>query len=156
MTRLLPIVSSRGGPFSGQRWFGFGSSWLKMVAKIAPSSAASETAPATRFPAIRLSVRPVAVRWATIKAISTSVHNTTRRAKPPLRRQAADCVHCRRDNCLQTVRIGQTRNTRPLQLLRDEASADQLAAQIFGQRAGIALIMHDVRRDQHEQLGAHS
>ena len=86
-TRLLPIISSCACPFSGQRWSGLGSNWLKMAAKIAPSPAASVTASATRLPAIRISVRPLAVRRATIKAISTSVHSTMRSAKPPLRRQ---------------------------------------------------------------------
>ena len=55
---------------------------------------------------------------------------------------------------LETVRVGQARHTLALKLLRDEPGIDQLAAQILGQRACIALIVHDMRRDQHEQLGA--
>jgi hypothetical protein len=57
-----------------------------MASKIAPSAAASAMELATRLLAIRISVRPLAVRWTTMKPISTSVHNTMISAKPPLRR----------------------------------------------------------------------
>ncbi len=41
-----------------------------------------------------------------------------------------------------------------LQVLRHQAGVDQLVAQIVGQGARVALILHDVRRDQDEQFGA--
>jgi len=45
---------------------------------------------------MRISVRPFAVRWATMKAISTNVHSTMSSAKPPLRRQSKGCAPTRR------------------------------------------------------------
>jgi hypothetical protein len=44
----------------------------------------------------------------------------------------------------------------PLQVLTYETRIDQLVAQVFRERAGIALIVHDMRRDQYQQLGAGS
>jgi hypothetical protein len=55
---------------------------------------------------------------------------------------------------LQPVRVGQAGGAPLLQVLRHQAGVDQLVAQIVGQGARIALIVHDVRRDQDEQLGA--
>ena len=48
------------------------------------------------FKSFRISVRPLAVRCATIKPISTKVHSTMISAKPPLRRHSADPSRNRR------------------------------------------------------------
>ena len=61
-----------------------------MASKIAPSAAACAIELAARFPAMRISVLPLAVVWATMKAISTSVHSTMINAKPCCR-QGPDC-----------------------------------------------------------------
>src|SRR6516165_1986080 len=131
VTRLLPIASSCAVPSKGQRWFSCGFDWLKMASKMAPSAAACATALATRLLAIRISVRPLAVRCATMKAISTSVHSTIISAKPPLRRQAVSDGGCLGTD-LQTVRVGYARNALALQLLRDEPRVDQLDAKVLG------------------------
>src|SRR5439155_539494 len=55
---------------------------------------------------------------------------------------------------LELVRVGQPRATLALQLLRDQAGVDQLAAQILGQCTRIALIVYDVRGDEHQQFSA--
>src|SRR5271166_6054704 len=124
-----------------------------MASKIAPSAAVSAIALATRLPAIRTSVRPLAVRWATMNAISTSVHNTMISAKPLRSRQGtAD----RAGISLESVRVGQAGVALALKLLRYKSSIDQLAAQILCQRPRVALIVDDVRGDQHEQFGAGS
>src|SRR5437667_9518136 len=114
-----------------------------MASKIAPSAAACAAELATRLPAMRISVRPLAVTCATMKPISTKVHSTMIRANPRLRR-SADSGGNHRGTELQPVRVGQPRVALALQLLRDQPGVDQLTAQILGQRARIALIVHDM------------
>src|SRR3984893_10583017 len=55
---------------------------------------------------------------------------------------------------LVPVRVWRAVKRLVLKLLADEAGVDQLVAQIFGKRARIALVLHDMRRDQHQQFGA--
>jgi hypothetical protein len=82
----LPIVICCAAPPIGQRRLAVGSVRLKMAASMPPSAAAATTPLATRFSAMRVSVRPPAVRSATMNAISTKLHSTTSSAKPRLSR----------------------------------------------------------------------
>src|SRR5262249_25153106 len=142
----------RGAPSSGQRCSGRGFDRLKIEPEMAPSAAALATALSTRLSAMRISVRPFAVIWATTKAISTKVHSTTSSAKPRLRPGTAG--NDGRGTGSETVRVGKPRFVLVLQLLRDQCGIAQLTAQVFGQCPGVALVVDDVRRDQHQKLGA--
>src|SRR5205085_776975 len=105
---------------------------------MAPSAAARAAAFAARLPAMRISVRPAAVTCAVMNAISTSIHKTISRAKPRCPGAGADAVL---GIALEPVRIGRAAQRLALQFLADEPSIDQLVAEIFGERAGIALVL---------------
>ena len=77
-------------------------------------------------------------------------------ANPPFRRHSADPGGNRRDTTYSLFGFASPGEPLGVGLRGDEPGTDQLIAQILGQRAGIALIVHNMRRDQHEQLGAGS
>src|SRR5579864_487541 len=140
-------------PSSGQRSSGRGSITLKIAWCIAPSAAAAASPLATRFPVMRNSVRPLPAMSATRKDVSTSIHRTTSKAKPWSCLPPAGARSCA-DIGLQPVWIWPTAGRFALKVLRHHPSIEQLVAQVVGERAGAALILNDMRRDQNEELGA--
>src|SRR5262245_45086462 len=101
---------------------------------------------------MRISVRPLAVKCATMKATRTSVHSTRISANPAWWRSSEEIAGSRRISGLQPIRIGHAGYALALQLLRNEPCVDQLATQILGQSPGIALVVDHMRRDQYEQF----
>ena len=54
----------------------------------------------------------------------------------------------------EPVWVGRAVQRLVLEFLAHEPGIDQLIAQVFGQRSGVSLILHDARRDQYKQLGS--
>src|SRR5207237_8760778 len=110
---------------------------------MAPSAAACDLEFAARLPAIRLSVRPAAVICATIKAISTSIHNTISSAKPRDRAGTFGMF-------LEAVRVWRAVERVTLQLLGDQPGLYHLTPPIHGAFDRMVLVYQRARGEQHQ------